>query len=50
MHRGDEDLDDDAWENCETFAYFGSAMHMSSVLGVGLAHVLIPVNVRKDGH
>jgi hypothetical protein len=41
MPRGDEDLDDDAWEKRETFAYFGSAMYMASVLEVGLAHVLM---------
>jgi hypothetical protein len=41
MPGGDEDLNDDAWGKRETFAYFGGAMYMASVLEVGLAHVLL---------
>lgn len=41
MPRNDENLDDKGWERRETFAYFGSAMYMASVLEVGLAHVLM---------
>jgi len=37
----DHDLDDDSWDVRETFAYFGRAFYMASVLEVGLAHALL---------
>jgi hypothetical protein len=37
----DEDLNDEAWDVRETFAYFGRAFYMASVLEVGLAHALM---------
>ncbi len=36
-----EDLDEESWEVRETFAYFGRAFYMASVLEVGLVHVLM---------
>ena len=36
-----EELDDESWQVRETFAYFGRAAYMASVLEVGLAHVLM---------
>jgi hypothetical protein len=41
MSGHDEDLDDEGWEVRETFAYFGRAYYMASVLEVGLAHSLM---------
>lgn len=36
-----DDLDEENWEIRETFAFFGRAIYMASVLEVGLAHVLM---------
>ncbi len=36
-----EDLDEENWDVRETFAYFGRAFYMASVLEVGLVHVLL---------
>lgn len=36
-----DELDSESWLVRETFAYFGRAMYMASVLEVGLAHVLM---------
>jgi hypothetical protein len=36
-----DDLDDESWDIRETFAYFGRAFYMASVLEVGLAHALL---------
>jgi hypothetical protein len=36
-----EELDEQSWQVRETFAYFGRAAYMASVLEVGLAHVLM---------
>jgi hypothetical protein len=41
MPSRDDDLDDESWDIRETFAYFGRAFYMSSVLEVGLAHALM---------
>jgi hypothetical protein len=37
----DEELDEESWDIRETFAYFGRAFYMASVLEVGLAHALM---------
>jgi hypothetical protein len=37
----DEELDQHSWEIRETFAYYGRAVYMSSVVEVALAHVLL---------
>jgi hypothetical protein len=34
-------LDEESWDIRETFAFFGRAVYMASVLDVGLAHVLM---------
>src|ERR1700730_18552739 len=36
-----EEMDEEAWDTRETFAYFGRAYYMASVLEVGLAHALM---------
>jgi hypothetical protein len=39
LHR--EEMDEDAWDTRETFAYFGRTFYMASALEVGLAHALL---------
>lgn len=41
MSSRDDDIDDESWDVRETFAYFGRAYYMASVLEVGLAHSLM---------
>jgi len=43
-----EDLDPESWQVRETFAYFGRAVYMASVLEVGLAHVLMHAQFMKQ--
>jgi hypothetical protein len=49
----DEELDQHSWEIRETFAYYGRAVYMSSVVEVALAHVLLFADFMKrvrDGY
>jgi hypothetical protein len=39
LHR--EEMDEEAWDTRETFAYFGRTYYTATVLEVGLAHVLM---------
>lgn len=39
LHR--EEMDEEAWDTRETFAYFGRTFYLASVLEVGLAHALM---------
>ncbi len=43
-----DDLDEESWSIRETFAYFGRAMYMASVLETGLAHVLMAAHFMKQ--
>lgn len=44
----DEDLDRQGWEIRETFAYYGRALYMASVVEVALAHVLLYSQFMKE--
>ena len=46
----DKELDQHSWEIRETFAYYGRAVYMSSVLEQQLAHVLLYAQFMKKVH